>query len=422
MHFARRLLAGTSTLVAGRIGRIPRGRLLIHRVIDPQVLPMSRTALFLALAALVAIPALAQDKSITFDNLTPNKTVRLQNGGTLAIGVDGNVTAKCLNADADAANCDDIGTSSGSAPTVSLAGSAFSEAPDANNAYPAGTTFTLTPTVTSAEACIRLAEVGTPVVANWPVNSLLPPPVPGTTITLPTVSANYGFLLRCFSAGGATTSAPLRVSTNSNSVGGGGGDQCNAGAVSPPAFPPEGYTRSASPTLFTQLLTLSSNFCQDFPNTGGGICRLNASRNRYTSIRFQVPLDTTPFPGLAKEFNWNPNQIDGEADENAVYLSISQCPGDFRIPTTITPPDVVNDPTFSTACRNFVGSTPFRAIKYNIDGAPSNIGGDVRCGLSPGKVYYLNFILASPVGGIVPGEHNCLNPNLNGCGLQIMAE
>jgi hypothetical protein len=386
---------------------------------------MSRNALFLALVAAVVLPVLAQDKSITFDNLTPNKTVRLQNGGTLAIGVDGNVTAKCLNADADAANCDDIGTAAGSVPAVSLAASAFSEDPDVSNAYPAGTTFTLTPTVGNAEACVRLVEAGTPVTANWPVNSLLAPPVPVATITLPTISANYGFLVRCFSAGGATTSAPVRVTTNSTTIGPPTGDQCDAGAVSPPAFPPAGYERNASPASFTDLVDLFGSPCQEFPSSGGGVCRLNSSRAKYTSIRFTVPADGPLYTGLAKAINWNENQVDGAANENRVYLSISQCPGDFRIPTTVTAPST--DPTYSLACRNFnftpisLATLPLRTIHYNIDGVPTNVGGEMRCGLTQGNTYYLNFILANPEGGINPGEHNCKN-SLEFCGLQIRAE
>jgi hypothetical protein len=388
---------------------------------------MSRNTLFLALVAAIALPVLAQDKSITFDNLTPNKTVRLQNGGTLAIGVDGNVTAKCLNGDADAANCDDIGTAAGSSPTVSLAGSSFSETADANSAYPAGTTFTLTSTVSNAEACMRLVEAGTPTVASWPAGSLLAPPVPAATITLPTLSANYGFLVRCFSAGGATTSAPLRVSTNASSVGGGTGDQCNAGAVTPPAFPPSGYTRNSSPAAFTELVTNSGTPCQDFPNTGGGVCRLNSSRAKYTSIRFTVPPASYDYTGISKEINWNPNQIDGEADELRVYLSISQCPGDFRVPTTVAPPDLVADPTLSLACRNFniypisAAALARRSILYNTTGVSTQVGTEFRCGLAPGKTYYLNFVLAHPEGGITPGEHNCQN-NADFCGLAIKVE
>lgn len=386
---------------------------------------MSRNSLLLALAAILALPVLAQDKAITFDNVVPAKTVRLQNGGTLSIGVDGNMTAKCLNADADAANCDDIGTSSGSAPTVSLATSGFTEPADNGGAYPAGTRFTLTPTVTNAEACMRLLEAGTPSVSNWVGNSLVIPPVAAEQIIAGTTNSNYGFLLRCFSAGGALTSAPARVATNANSVG--GGEQCNAGAVVPPAFPPDNFTRNSSPTSFTQLLDFTGNTCQEFPSSGGGVCRFNSSRGRYTSLRFVVPTDPNAFLGLSKEINWNENQIDGEADSLRVYLSISQCPGDFRVPSAVAPVDPVNDPTYSIACRNFpyttitAGSLAFRTIKYNLDGVPSNAGGEMRCGLTPGKTYYFNMVLAHPDGGITQGEHRCKN-NLEFCGLQIKVE
>ena len=388
---------------------------------------MSRNTLLLALAAIFTLPALAQDKSITFDNVTPNKTVRLQNGGTLSIAVDGNVTAKCLNADADPANCDDIGTGGGvGTPTVSLAGGNFSQTADGNNAYPAGTTFTLTPTVSNAEACIRLLEAGTPVnVSGWSPNTLVAPPVPAATVGLPTVSANYGFLLRCFAAGGATQSQPYRVTTNANTVGGGGADQCNAGAVTPPAVPPTGYSLNPSPASFPQMIDVFGAPCQDFPITGGGVCRMNTSRATYLAVKFTVPTDINAFNGLAKQFTWLENQQDGAADEFKVYISISQCPGDFRIPTTVAAP--ANDPTYSLACRNFTVSPialttiPTRGIRYDLNGTPSNVGGNLQCGLTLGNTYYLNFILAHPEGGILPGEHRCKN-NLEFCGLQVKAE
>lgn len=383
---------------------------------------MQGKIVLLALASAFAITASAQDQVIQFDNVTPPKTVRLQANSTVSITVAGNLTAKCLNVDSDSANCDDIGTGgSAGAPVVpDLTGTNFAPAADRPTTYAAGTTFTLVPpTVTNAETCLRLFEGGTST--GWANNTAAPIPVPSAVVTLSQPNQNYDFRLRCFGAGGASTSNLYRVVTDERTVGDPppGGDQCVAGTVTPPS----GYTRNMLSTSFQQLVNAAGNACGEFPELTASVCRMVTSRSQYTSIRFTVP-SASRFDTLAKAISWDENQFDGSAITSRVYMTFSQCPGDFRIPTSVTAS--TDDPTLSLACRSFRNSPPtiagsFRDLKYNVnaDGLPTNLGGEMRCGLKPGNTYYMNFILANPEGGIVPGEHNCNPSSLESCGVQM---
>lgn len=365
----------------------------------------------------------AAQQTLSFNNVNPPIVVTLTPSSTLGIATNGNVTASCV-----ATNnvCNGMPSGGGGGPllTVSLAASNFSTTADGNGAYPAGTTLTLTPTVSgtpAGEVCLRLLTAGTPNVSGW--SGTVVAPFSAQSVTVASASSTYGFQLRCFNANGATTSNTVQVVTNS---GGGGGDppppQCST--ITAPA----GYTQQTPPTEFTQvpLVTPSGQFMAPFPNSGGGQGRVVPNRNRYMSIRFQAPLESTGvYQGLARQFNWLEAQQAGfSVNLNNIYVTVSQCPGDFRIPVgTDTVP--ANDPTFATGCRNWRpfsqgGSNLFlRTIDYNLGTGVSDFD---TCMINPGGTYYFNFILAGPTGGIVPNENPCTNQDASACGIQMQIQ
>ena len=386
---------------------------------------------FLRIASLAAASvalcgtALAQ-QTLTFSNTNPQIAVDLT--GTLGISTTGNVTASCVPKTVGtppAVICDGMPAGTGGLglpPTVSLAASNFSGSQDANQRYTPGTTFTLTPSVSGSgpstgEVCLRLLTAGSPAVSGW--SGAVASPFTAQTVAVNAQNATYGFQIRCFSEGGAATSSQnIQVMTND------GGTQ-PTGCESITA--PNGYTRQQPPAAFTEvpLVTPSGSFMGLFPVGGGGQGRVVPNRGRYMSIEFRAPTDLSVYNGLAKQFNWLEAQQAGfSVNLSAIYVTVSQCPGDFRIPvgSTTAPPA---DPTYAAGCRNWRPFTQggnnlfLRGIDYNIGSTPSDFD---TCMIAPGGTYYFNFILASPVGGIVPDENPCSNQQANACGIQMSME
>lgn len=376
-----------------------------------------------AVIGLVSTAALAQ--TLTFSNTTPPTTVTLRPTSTLSIQTNGNVTAQCvLNS---SGTCEGFpagttgGTGGGSPPTVSIVASAFSTTADTGGAYAPGTTFTLTPTVSSsAEICVRRVTSGTPIGTNWP--STVTTPYSSQTISLNTASSTYGFLMECFADGGSATSSTITVNTNAAS-GGGGPVTGDCPIDGSPLGLPLGYQRDGRTSL-TQIRGLSTatvTYLTPFPQSGR-LGNLVVTRGTYASFAFDTPSSVDAWVG--NNFSWSEHQSITSSDLNDVYISISECPGDFRIPSGDTPP--VEDETLTHGCRNIkfpsgapggqAGEYPSSlAIFYSKDGT----SGHFVCGLRPGRRYYFNMINASPrTDGIVTGEHTCLN-GANSCGIYV---
>jgi len=212
------------------------------------------------------------------------------------------------------------------------------------------------------------------------------------------------------------------------------------------------YTRRADQTRFTHLRRhgIGQGTAAEFPNFGGNNT-LEASANEYVSLEFSavarhdgngptnnnVPdgvLDLNDFYGRdnLRHMIWAESQGGYQAELTGVYLSISKCPGDFRVPTSYTAP--ANDPTLSFACRNLrprgrydlpsAGPIQFTgALAYDVNRPSSDLG----CGLEYGKTYYLNFMVVNPLDGYQFNERNCkfvpgTNPPLTArCGIQLHA-
>jgi len=219
-----------------------------------------------------------------------------------------------------------------------------------------------------------------------------------------------------------------------------GGGRADVGAPSPPAdcatLPPTGlgYTRKGSPLTFADvpLITPAGYFWNPFPNTGA-LGRLSTAQSEYVAVRFTTPADAAAWSAAApsKAITWDSSQVGGEASMLNVYVTISRCAGDFRLPTagSVAP---ANDPTFARGCTSVrsdaLGRTQPRSnVYYQIGDATSD---ESRCFLAPGRTYFLNFIRANVLDGQLgtPTQEaggntsNCINPDLPSCGVQMRVE
>ncbi len=224
------------------------------------------------------------------------------------------------------------------------------------------------------------------------------------------------------------------------------------------------YSRRADQTRFTHLLRHDGQgYAAEFPNFGGNNT-LESSANEYVSLQFEAlprydrngpsgnnlpdgVLDINDFYGRdnLRTFIWAESQggfpanlYDGSG-RAGVYFSISECPGDFRMPTSYSAP--ANDSTLSFACRNIMPRPTWwdpsylpgqslvpAGLEYEVSlpssYRPSSLDG---CGLQYGKTYYLNFMVVNPIDGYQLNERSCnfvpgTNPPLSTrCGVQLHA-
>lgn len=382
---------------------------------------IARTLLSLSLAALLAQAATAQ-QTLTFTNTdtstapgAQNQSVTLIAGSAVSIQPDGNVTAQCT---LTGTLC--TGTGGGSpvgAPTVTLAPSGFSNPADGQGRYPANTSFTLTPTVTNGEVCIRSVSPTTPAGTSWPAT--LTGTYAAQVLALSTVSSTYQFTMRCFNGSGAT-SATYEVSTNAEGGGPGPGPGCTGFQSNLPAA----WQRSTlTQTNQVGQVEVPSQTWQPFPNSGGTGYVITGP-NQYHSIAFNTPAQ--PWTVQTQEFFWQDAQQQGAALLDRVYVTISTCPGDFRIPV-IDSTATTADPTNAAGCRSFRRVLPGfprgqrEIINYQI-GTADSVATETACFLAPGRTYYINFIRADPKDGVIgepADEQVCSVPGATSCGVQM---
>lgn len=368
--------------------------------------------------------AIAQ-QTITFSNTSPPVAVTLAPSSTIGIAANGNLTATCTLATGDSARCDGMpaGFAQPVNPVVQLNASNFSQTPDGNNKYPAGTTLTLTPVVTvvPGEICQRILVNGG-TGTGWTGSQLAP--FTGTTVTLPAPNSTYEFKVRCWAASGVGDSLSVVLSTRETIIDPPPGQCTTDGQLAADASH-NGYTRMNSPQRFPEMRTFFNLACGDFPATGSNVCLMLDTRSQYISLQFTAPVDLGVYPS-GKVIQWQSAQQGAQADEPSTYFTISQCQGDFRIPPAGAAGNIAptGDPTFAHGCRNirFLSQTGLPSqgigIAYNLTGVSSASS----CGLTPGGTYYFNMILADPIGGIQPGEHTCANSSSNSCGMQVRAQ
>lgn len=146
----------------------------------------------------------------------------------------------------------------------------------------------------------------------------------------------------------------------------------------------------------------------------------------------EVPTDHPGFGTLAYGLNtrnrllWNPSQVAGEANTSQIYVTISECPGDFRIPPT-NQAAPANDRTFARGCRNVRPLPPNSVV-----GPTSNINmlgstepsTDQTCHLEPGRTYYLSYVRADASDGVIGGstDNAGCNAVVEDCGIDLQCD
>lgn len=189
---------------------------------------------------------------------------------------------------------------------------------------------------------------------------------------------------------------------SSGGSGGGGTAPTNCSTFQVPL--PSEWTRLSSPNAFSNVQLISGGFWNPFPS-GGGRGILGTPNTSYISIEFTTPTNVDDWNAAVggKEFLWDGSQVAGAAILGSVYVTISECAGDFRIPTAGTTAPV-SDPTYARGCRNLRpvslgGQQQNKAdILYEISAAPST---DLICRLAAGRTYHLNFIRANASDGAI---------------------
>lgn len=377
---------------------------------------LPRTLICLALGVFAAGTASAQ-QTLTFTNTdtapgTPgaqNQAVTLIAGSSVSIDPNGNIAAQCA---LTGTLCTGTGSGGGTAPTVSLAASNFSAQPTAG-LYPAGTSFTLTPTVAGAEVCVRsLLGATPPGGTGWPA-TIGAPPFAAQVVQMLNGDTTYQFSMRCYGTGGATTFtlADLRTAA------GGGTGSCSGFTSNLPA----GWSRGALQVFEQVPARIQGSFWNAFPNSGQ-LAYIITGSNVYHSIAFTTPATDWTAEVPNRQVFWENAQVGGEADLAKVYVSLSSCPGDFRIPAVgATAP--TDDPTFARGCRSVrtvfgIEQYPATTVNYEVSASPSTEG---ICRLAPGRTYYLNFIRAVATDGSIgtPAEEAFCESPQSSCGVQM---
>lgn len=376
--------------------------------------PMQTRHIFSLLLAVLAVPAAhAQSKTVTFSTPTTQNVlaITLVDGQPVTIDTTGNLSARCTGNPAGT-QCSGVptgGGGGGNPATATLSGSIANGA----TAVTPGSPITLTPQSNGA-VCLRRSA---PATAWGPAGSFGSPilaPIDASdaqTINLVTGNQQYTFELQCYGEGGSSAVQSWTVTT----AAGGGGGPANCNAITPPA----GFTRSPT-TSFQELRNENGGVPTPFPNSGGGFNALSISRSQYVSIAFTVP---STFPtGLAKNIRYTnitflpPGASYVNVSNN--YVTISECPGDFRIPSP-SQDAPADDPTFAEGCRTYRAGNPGQRVNYQVrgfEGAPDTPSTPSQCHLEPGRTYYYNMILDGPADGINQAG------TVNGCQITTATE
>lgn len=384
----------------------------------------------------------ASAQTITFSNATPAVTIKLQSGSQVSLSATGDLIAQCDAVDPQ--GCARLLAGNGGGGQCG-AGAQFSEqlvvtAPGAGP-YNPGSQVSLRSTVTGASVCLPSAvqrpENSAISIAGW-TGSLLPAGNGqiAATVTMPSAaSTTYRLSLTCFgSTGSATSQIDLATS-----------------AAAPPPPPPtcnglpappfttvtpgstsyravDGVPNNREVAGFEALTSLAGNPLSPFPQTfhaGLLIDAVGVSR----SVRFTVP-GSPPSGGYSAEpFFGYADYPDGYSPALDAYVSITQCPGDFRVPA-LAQAGTSGDPTYAEGCRSYrtsrftgTGFVNNAGIRYLVT-ADSNVQStkDV-CVLRPNASYFMNVIMIRPNGNrtlpdAATGGLCGLNPS---CGLRVQS-
>lgn len=358
-----------------------------------------------------SIAGTAAAQQVNFTNSTPPTSVRLQSGSTVAVDNAGNINVSCDPAAPDGCARLQQGTGGGNGASFTAPLSVQGRPAGPQN-IDAGTQITLVAQVANAEVCLPRALNGanpvTPSISGWNAPFLPSGTSISQTITLPTspVGATLTFQLDCMRLeGGARSEQQITL------------QQPTTPPPPPPPDCPSGYPTStaytnASPGAtayqplsgltgfrnvngFAQLLNQWGFPLNEFPQTGtSGI--LEDAPRVVRVIRFVVPDPFIPPANQRFVFMGQPNSFDGARN---AYISVSTCPGDFRIPAAQQPAPA-GDPTFAEGCRNWrepgwTFENGLNDIFYAIGNA-NDVSSPSTCTLVPGRTYYVNILMVRP--------------------------
>lgn len=360
--------------------------------------------------------------------LDPNVNVSLSN-----VGTQSTIEVECAGTGTVGQCADPIGSGGNPPPAFTLTASAYDRPLGTDGNPVPGSQFNLAPTPGSLsslyQVCERTVTINGSTVAgggatNW--TGYRGRTDAGSLVSLNAPEASYRFALTCFADTGSSRTETALIST-------GPGQFTNCPSLAEQGLPGlTSFNRNTSQTRFTQLLLQSSGLASsDFPQTQG-LAHVGVVRNEFLSLEFTaVPkldnngdggINIGDFNPLEKRLSWLGAQ--GTLAPSSVagtYITISKCPGDFRVPTAAQVTEPNNPPTLNRGCRNIltfqgIPDQLMGGMQYAINAAPNN----THCALVYGETYFLNMMTANPLDGLQPNEHNCSDP-FSRCGMQLEA-
>lgn len=365
-------------------------------------------ALALAVAALTSTAAWAADKNLLLDTGPGGtKTIPLENGTTVQINAQGNLTATC---ELDGQNnCPDIGTPVGNAPTITFPNVELTQ----------GSTAKTLTWSSNGVACYGVTP--TTGVTGW--HNGLPSSMGSTTTQIGGLSLSnltsgnqtpqdYSFRINCYAEGGAMGFKTATVTVNPTQT-----PQptqgCQAyldglGTSGKAVFNQyyagnRGMTRhtTTSFSAFTGVTLGKSG------SDGSGTATLpgNLAANQYLALEFTMA-DTSGTGAGTGKFTLNMGEFPSAGQNHDLVVTVSPCEGDFR------PPEVMA--TTDRYRRNVCRLQSYRAGGL-IQGR--NAGGSY-CDTPAGELRYVNVSIrnlytsgsAFPVTPEIPDD-NCTQSN-----------
>ena len=348
-------------------------------------LPISGLRAAFALGLTVAaVPALAQTTTITLENATPPIVIPLKDATSIEIDGNGDLTAQCV---LNGTDCQ--GVTSGGAK----ASSALTRTP-ATGTIEEGQAVTIGWSASNAELCTTSSS---PAVAAWA--GVVATTGGSKQVILPGVG-DFSFSMICYnSTGGSVGSSTVQVTAVQSE------DPISPGCditSTDPLFTPAGFSQHIVPWT-------TAFYGSVFPATGGYLNPIGSVTisklpvtGRYLAIEF------TPKQGEALSLAWEQAQAVSHhnyrtpSPAGPIFLSVSPCAGDFRLPVSAPTPTSVDSENYQrAACRKFDQAG---TIYLNSSQPSFN-----NCGIKAGRKYFLNILFADPTDGLNTTEHTCLD-------------
>jgi hypothetical protein len=327
-------------------------------------------------------------------------------GSSVSVSPNGDVKATCQLTEG---RCVGMPTPGGNqepppgAPTVALSTTADDDTVAAGIQIKTNTQFALTTQFTNGpETCIRSA---TPAISGW--DGVVLPGAANASVTLSQLGA-HTISLRCFNAGGMG-----QQSLTVTGIQGGGGQDPQQPEACANFQAQHNFSRVTTTTVLSSannanvvrdLSTLRGLYGGQINTSLWGV-KLNAGQ--YIAMAFtgaQLMSDmSTPgaSPGLQQATNSN------LPAPSMAYMTVSKCPGDFRMRSVTT----FNDPYMACTSSLTLGATDNMVgmdVVQGLTGHTTNpTAAGQYCKIDPNTTYYLNLVYADPRDGWTPNEFAC---------------